>query len=91
MASRLHAVLFFPFHSRFTGAQSVENEGHLVKFLLQHFRMLQDAARALPTPSQHLLTRSNNVTRRFVEMLPAFRPGLYNAAKRHFGLPKRHL
>ena len=45
---------FFPFHSRFTGAQSVENEGHLVKFLLQHFRMLQDAARVLPTPSQHL-------------------------------------
>ena len=53
MATRLHAVLFFPFHSRFTGAQSVENEGHLVKFLLQHFRMLQDAARALPTSSQH--------------------------------------
>ena len=44
----------------------------MVKFLLQHFRMLQDAARVLPTPSQHLLTRSNNVARRSVEMLPVF-------------------
>ena len=44
----------------------------MVKFLLQHFRMLQDAARVLLTPSQHLLTRSNNVERRSVEMLPAF-------------------
>ena len=39
--------------------------------LLQHFRMLQDAARVLSTPSQHL-TRSNNVARHSVEMLPAF-------------------
>ena len=44
----------------------------MFKFLLQHFQMLQDAARVLPTPSQHLLTRSNNVARRSVEMLPVF-------------------
>ena len=44
----------------------------MIKFLLQHFGCCTDAVRVLPTPSQHLLTRSNNVARRSVEMLPVF-------------------
>ena len=44
----------------------------MVKFLLQHFWMLQDVARVWPAPSQHLTTRSNNVARCWVEMLRAF-------------------
>ena len=62
----------------------------MVKFLLQHFRMLQDAARVLPTPSQHLQhdpTMLQDVSLKCCLRLA----GLYNAAKRHFGLPKRHL
>ena len=37
-ASRLHAIFFFPFHSRFTGAQSVENE---VSYVLSNRFMIR--------------------------------------------------
>ena len=43
----------------------------MVKFLLQHFWMLQDVARVWPARS-HLTTRSNSVVRCCVEMLRAF-------------------
>ena len=52
----------------------------MVKFLLQHFWMLQDVARVLPAPSQLLTTRSNSVVRCYVEMLCAF-AGPFNAKK----------
>ena len=35
----------------------------MVKFLLQHFQMLQDLTRVWPAPLLHLTTRSNNVAR----------------------------